>query len=235
MLHKANFSGVNNLKTTQYRQDSPINSMLQRFPDKFTSNKRQDSGYAKDEKGHSRERISFQQPSSSKNQTTQFFSNLSASPRFKLTESNRLANVVDSVLPPQSHDQSMRFLEGMFKPEDQADCSQEAFEGRQKERSQFLERTIAENQFVLEASFCAVSDILMEGLGDGFDQWMALTLVDKILQFTSLLQHMRKDIRLGGLVGIYQLIKDQIDKGIREDVQNVVVEEIFLTLEDADQ
>ena len=42
MLHKAHFSGVNNLKTTQYRQDSPINSMLERFPDKFNSNKRPD-------------------------------------------------------------------------------------------------------------------------------------------------------------------------------------------------
>ena len=46
----------------------------------------------------------------------------------------------------------------------------------------------------------------MEGHGD-FAQWMTLTVVDKILQFTSLLQHMRKDIRLGGLVGIFQLIK----------------------------
>jgi hypothetical protein len=94
---------------------------------------------------------------------------------------------------------------------------------------------MAENQFILEASFCAVSDILMDGNKDDFSQWLSLSLVDKVLQFTSLLQHMRKDIRLGGLVGIYQLVKEQIEKGIREDVQNVVLEEIFLTLEDADQ
>ena len=46
---------------------------------------------------------------------------------------------------------------------------------------------------------------------------------------------MRKDIRMGGLVGVFQLIKNQIDKGIREDVQNVVLDELFLTLEDAEQ
>lgn len=54
-------------------------------------------------------------------------------------------------------------------------------------------------------------------------------MTDKILQFTSLLQHVRKDIRLGGLVGIYQLMKM---KGVKEDVQNVVVEEVFTVLAD---
>ncbi len=76
----------------------------------------------------------------------------------------------------------MRFLEGMFRVDEPlVENSQEALDQRQKELTQFLERTIAENQFILEASFCAVSDILIEGLGDGFDQWMKLTLVDKIL------------------------------------------------------
>jgi hypothetical protein len=64
MLHKAIFSGVNNLKTIQYRQDSPINLMQERFPDKYNSNKRGDLSYVKDEKGHSRERNSSQQQAS---------------------------------------------------------------------------------------------------------------------------------------------------------------------------
>jgi len=121
----------------------------------------------------------------------------------------------------------MRFLENMFRSGES--------EEKVRDRVMFMEKTMAENQFILEASFCAVSDLLMEGFGNDLDSWLALNLVDKVLQFASLLQHMRKDIRLGGLVGIFQLIKGQIDKGIREDVQNVVLEEIFLTLEDADQ
>jgi len=59
MLHKANYIGVTNLKTTQYRQDSPITSMQNRFPDKYNSNKRQmlDVSYSRDEKGTSRENL----------------------------------------------------------------------------------------------------------------------------------------------------------------------------------
>ena len=64
-------------------------------------------------------------------------------------------------------------------------------------------RTAAENQFVLEASFCAVSDTVLQTMDGGLSQWVTLTYQDKLLQFTSMLQNMRKDLRLGGLVGIY--------------------------------
>ena len=42
---------------------------------------------------------------------------------------------------------------------------------------------------------------------------------------------MRKDLRLGGLVGIYQLLRaDQGD--LRDDIFNVIVEELFTAIAD---
>lgn len=102
-------------------------------------------------------------------------------------------NIVDNVLPQK--EESMRFIDGMFRSTET--------EEKIRDRFQFMEKTTAENQFILEASFCAVSDLLMESLGNDLEAWMRLSLVDKVLQFTSLLQHMRKDIRLGGLVGVF--------------------------------
>jgi hypothetical protein len=37
LTHKANQSGVNNLKTKFYRQDSPLQAVVDRFPDKYNS------------------------------------------------------------------------------------------------------------------------------------------------------------------------------------------------------
>ena len=48
-------------------------------------------------------------------------------------------------------------------------------------------RTAAENQFVLEASFCAVSDTVLQTMEAGLAQWVTLTFQDKLLQFTSML------------------------------------------------
>jgi hypothetical protein len=45
-------------------------------------------------------------------------------------------------------------------------------------------------------------------MGNSMDNWMKLGVEDKLLQFTSYLSNMRKDLRLGGLVGIYILFKN---------------------------
>lgn len=46
-----------------------------------------------------------------------------------------------------------------------------------------------------------------------------------------MLQNMRKDLRLGGIVGIYQLIRsDSAD--LQEDILNVIIEEVFLAVAD---
>ena len=36
-------------------------------------------------------------------------------------------------------------------------------------------RTAAENQFVLEASFCAVSDTILQTMDGGLSQWLSFT------------------------------------------------------------
>ena len=152
MLIKANMIGVNNLKTTQYRHDSPINSMAERFPDKFVnynSNKRVDTTSTRDDKVQALEQ----------SRTLMSGSCAGTSPRFKLNESQRFKpTVVDNVFPALP-DQSMGFLEGMFKTgETFVDSgTAEVSPEKLRERQQFLERTMAENQFILEASFCAVS------------------------------------------------------------------------------
>ena len=42
---------------------------------------------------------------------------------------------------------------------------------------------------------------------------------------------MRKDLRLGGLVGIYQLIRGDTSE-LQEDILNVIIEEVFLSIAD---
>ena len=42
---------------------------------------------------------------------------------------------------------------------------------------------------------------------------------------------MRKDLRLGGLIGIYQLIRGDTSE-LQEDILNVIIEEVFLALAD---
>ena len=52
---------------------------------------------------------------------------------------------------------------------------------KNQEMAEFMERTMAENQFVLEASFCAVSELLLEGVNGDFMQWLQMNTTDKIL------------------------------------------------------
>jgi hypothetical protein len=86
MNHRASLIGISNLETKQYRHDSPLNSMVERFPEKFVnynSNKRQDKT----------DSVGSREPS----------------PRMQSV-------VVDNVLPALSQpDPSMRFLKGMFR------------------------------------------------------------------------------------------------------------------------
>ena len=58
---------------------------------------------------------------------------------------------------------------------------------------------------------------------------MRLTIEDKLLQFTSFLANMRKDLRLGGLVGIYLIFKNN-QHLIGEEIKKVIVEELLNTL-----
>jgi hypothetical protein len=43
---------------------------------------------------------------------------------------------------------------------------------------------------------------------------------------------MRKDLKLGGLVGIYLIFKNQ-GQMIGEDIKRVIIEELFTTLQDS--
>jgi hypothetical protein len=42
------------------------------------------------------------------------------------------------------------------------------------------------------------------------NEWMNFSIEDKLLQFASFLSHMRKDLRLGGLIGIYLILKNNL-------------------------
>ena len=68
----------------------------------------------------------------------------------------------------------------------------------------------SEQQLILEAAFSAVCDNIMSSQMHGnTDMWLQLTIDDKLLQFASFLSHMRKDYRLGAIVGVYCLFKSQ--------------------------
>lgn len=60
---------------------------------------------------------------------------------------------------------------------------------------------------------------------------MRLSIEDKLLQFTSFLANMRKDLRLGGLVGIYLLFKNSPHQ-IGDEIKKVIVEELLNTLQE---
>jgi hypothetical protein len=79
--------------------------------------------------------------------------------------------------------------------------------------------------FKAEAGFLAVSEQILNNLGN-FENWMKLGIEDKLLQFASFISNMRKDLRLGGLVGIYIVYKNN-GMGIGEEIKKVVLEEIF--------
>lgn len=46
-----------------------------------------------------------------------------------------------------------------------------------------------------------------------------------------MLSNMRKDLRLGGLVGIYQLLRSENGE-LSDDILNVIIEEIFTAIAD---
>ena len=85
---------------------------------------------------------------------------------------------------------------------------------------------------MLEASFCAALDSTMLQFGNSYEKWDALRFEEKLLQFTSLLQHVRKDIRLGGVVGMYQLLSSRLISlaDVSAHVNNVIIEELFTSL-----
>ena len=67
----------------------------------------------------------------------------------------------------------------------------------------------SEEQLILEAAFCAVCDNIMANqMHSSSDNWLRLTADEKLLQFASFLAHMRKDYRLGAIVGVYLLIEN---------------------------
>ena len=63
--------------------------------------------------------------------------------------------------------------------------------------------------FMIEASFLAVSETIIQTIG-GIEAWNKLNTEDKLLQFASFLSNMRKDLRLGGLVGVYLMLKNNL-------------------------
>lgn len=66
-----------------------------------------------------------------------------------------------------------------------------------------------EQQLILEAAFSAVCDNIMSNQMKGnTDMWLQLSIDDKLLQFASFLSHIRKDYRLGAIVGVYILFKN---------------------------
>jgi len=78
----------------------------------------------------------------------------------------------------------------------------------------------ADTHFVMEASFNAVSDLICNDTS----HWQSLTTNDKVLSFTSLMSHQRKDIRLGGTIGLSLILRTA---DINEEVTNLICEEIF--------
>ena len=82
--------------------------------------------------------------------------------------------------------------------------------------------------FKVEAAFLSVGEQILVNL-NGFENWMRLSIEDKLLQFTSFLANMRKDLKLGGLVGIYLIFKNN-GQMIGEEIKKVILEELFTTL-----
>lgn len=77
---------------------------------------------------------------------------------------------------------------------------------------------------MMEASFNAVSDMLCSP--NEPHRWQSLAKSDKIIQFTSLLSHQRKDIRLGGVIALF-LILDPAHE-LDEETATVICEEIYV-------
>ncbi len=81
---------------------------------------------------------------------------------------------------------------------------------------------------MIEAGFQAVSETILSTLGS-FQAWQQLSIEDKLLQFASFLSNMRKDLRLGGVTGVFLVFKSSI-MNIGEEIKRVIIEELFTTL-----
>jgi hypothetical protein len=81
---------------------------------------------------------------------------------------------------------------------------------------------------MLEASFNAVADIIMSSALGGVG-YTRLSPDDKALQFISYLCHQRKDIRLGGVICLYLLLKSN---EFSLEMTNVIADEILQTLKE---
>ena len=103
--------------------------------------------------------------------------------------------------------------------------------------------TKGEQQLILEAAFSAVCDNIMANQMQGkTDMWLQLSIDDKLLQFASFLSHMRKDYRLGAIVGVYVLFKNNMHHTgsfsqrlgdgtvIGHEITKVILEEVFSSL-----
>ncbi len=73
---------------------------------------------------------------------------------------------------------------------------------------------------MLEASFNAVSDLMMQETPK-YNSWGP---IDKCLKFMSLLSHVRKDIRLGGVICLFLLNKANL---FQDDLKNVMADELL--------
>jgi hypothetical protein len=72
----------------------------------------------------------------------------------------------------------------------------------------------------------------LQGLSNGIEEWLNYSIHDKLIQFAGMLQNMRRDLRLGGIIGIYRLLKSEQGTYVSEDIVNTILEEIFVTLYD---
>ena len=94
----------------------------------------------------------------------------------------------------------------------------------------------SEKQLILEAAFSAVCDNIMANQMNGnTDMWLGLSVDDKLLQFASFLSHMRKDYRLGAIVGVFILFTNnrahhENGEIVGAEITRVIIEEVFSSL-----
>jgi hypothetical protein len=67
-------------------------------------------------------------------------------------------------------------------------------------------------------------NILQNQMHNNSELWLRLSSDDKLLQFASFLSHMRKDFRLGSIVGVYILLKNS---NTEPEIIRVLADEIF--------
>lgn len=136
---------------------------------------------------------------------------------------------------PYSYRQPSGLAEQVLSQFDTYDREQASFPPYQK-----MSQT--EQQLVLEGAFSQVCDNIMANqMNNNTDMWLQLSVDDKLLQFASFLSHLRKDFRLGAIVGVYLLLKNNrledlsVDHKaggtiIGKEITKVIMEEIFSSL-----